>query len=86
MGKGKPGRGPIYSTVVKRHTLSLVKRYNATQAMNILRAGPKDELAKLRNPRIVPKALSISMPTILAWAAEAAIELTQGRPKLKKAA
>jgi hypothetical protein len=83
---GKPGRGPFYTPAVKRHVLSLVRKHNATQAMRILRAGVNDPLSDLRNKKLVPLPIPISMPTILGWAKAEAITLVHGRPKYKKAA
>lgn len=80
--KKSPGRGrpAVYVGAVVTHIVSLVKRHNATNARAILNAGPRNAIRALRNLELVPKALGISMPTILKFVHAKGVELPLGRP------
>ncbi|RDJ34939.1 MAG: hypothetical protein DWQ19_08885 [Crenarchaeota archaeon] len=82
-GRGRP---TVYTGNVAKHIASLVKKFNGVQAREILNAGPKTELAKQRNLKLVPKALNISLPTIYKLAEKAGVKLERGRPAEKAVA
>ena len=88
MAKRGRGRPVVYKGNVKKHIVSLVKKYNGQQARAILNArtsgkgvtAEEKELAAKRNLSLVPEALNISLPTIYGYAEEASVELRRGRP------
>lgn len=77
----KIGRPAFYTGNLKRHIVALIRQHNANGAMRILRADCKDPLAQHRNLKLVPNPLSISMPTLLKFAAQVKLKLHVGRPK-----
>ena len=76
----KRGRPVVYKGNVRKHIVGLVRQHNASGAQAILNAGPRTALAQERNLTLVPKALGISLPTILKFAKAAGVELHRGRP------
>ncbi len=79
MSKGR-GRPRKYTGNVARHIAGLVNKLTAVHAREALNAGPKNSLRTMRNLKCVPKALGISMPTVLKIAAEHKVVLHPGRP------
>lgn len=79
----RKGRPPVYTGKVKSHILSLIRKHGLTHARRILMAETDTLLADERNLKIVPNALSISMPTLSKFADEAGIERKMGRPDTK---
>jgi len=60
--------------------IHLVRKYNISQAMDILNAAPGTSLASHRNLDIVPAPLGVCYPTLIRFAKEAGIEKRRGRP------
>jgi hypothetical protein len=80
---GKPGRPPLYFGEVKAHIADLIKQHNASHARLILNARPDSNRGKLRNLKLIPRPLGISMPTLLTIAESAGVKLQRGRPRLE---
>ena len=80
MSKRGVGRPAVYKGNVRKHIVSLTVRHNASTAQDILNASPRSAQGRLRNLTLVPKALGISLPTILKFAKAAGVELHRGRP------
>ena len=78
--KRGPGRPSVYTGNVKKHIVGLIRKYGATGARNILNAEEGTENYALRNVKLIPNALGISLPTLGKFAAEAGVELHRGRP------
>ena len=76
----KRGRPSVYIGPVKRHIVSLIRRYGLTGAMKRLNARAKTVLSRDRNTNLIPKPLGISLPTLGGYAKEANITLYRGRP------
>ncbi len=74
------GRPVVYGGAKARHIVALVRKHRALGAMKILNATPKSELGQLRNLKLFPKKVGISMPTILKLSHAAGVELKRGRP------
>lgn len=64
MAKGQRGRPVVFKGAEKRHILSVIRKHGLTKGREVL-AGEK---------------VSISLPTMGKFAAEAGIELSRGRP------
>ena len=79
----KPGRPAVFTGKVKKHIVSLVRRYGLTGARKRLAAENSTELSNDRNKKVVPNPLKISMPTLAKFAAEDEVEVPQGRPSAK---
>lgn len=79
MSRG-PGRPVVYKGNVARHIAGLVSKHNASHARAILNASPRSPLRSSRNVKLVPKALGISLPTVIKIAKAAGVELHRGRP------
>ena len=76
-----PGRTVTYPDGrVKNHMITLVRRYNISQALEILRAAPGTRLASKRNLTLIPSPLKISYPTLLKFARAAGVQKTKGCP------
>lgn len=77
--KGKsPGRPPVFVGKVKTEITRLIRKHGITGTRDIL-AAKKGELAEHRNAEIVPKPLSISLPTLVKLGQKAGITLKRGR-------
>jgi hypothetical protein len=74
------GRPCLYIGTVKQHMLDLIRKFNISQAMDILNAVPGTELALERDLGIVPAPLGVSYPTLLKFAKEAGIKKKRGLP------
>lgn len=85
-GRGRP---IVYGGSLKTYIATVVKKHGATNARSILNANGKSkksaELVAQRNVEIVPKALGISMPTLLKIAKDKGVTLRRGRPAVKAA-
>lgn len=81
-GRGRP---VLYVGNQAKHIAGLAKRYGAQKAQRILNANLKArgveerEMAGLRNLKLVPDALGISLPTIYKLAAANGVEFKLGR-------
>jgi len=83
-GRGRPA---VYTSKnLLKHIASLVKRHGATGARAILNASKGDELVGQRSAKLVPKALGISLPTVLKIAKAQGVVLKRGRRTGSKAA
>jgi len=78
-GRGRP---PVYTGNRLSTIVEMVKEHGALKTTNILRADGRQKLADLRDQRVFPKRLSISMPTVLRLAKDAGVQLSRGRRKL----
>ena len=81
---GQRGRPKLYTGKVAQYIAKLVNTYGATHARSILNAAGRDAVSiynkGLRDLKLVPEALGISMPTVLKIAKENGVELHPGRP------
>ena len=78
------GAPATYVGEVREYIVALVTAHGATNARKILNANGLKQNKKwlvLRDAAVCPKALGISMPTVLKFAHKAGIKLTAGRPK-----
>lgn len=81
------GRPPVFVGPVKAYIVRLLKKVNnITHVRKILIAKKGTKWYAQRDLDIVPKPLSISVPTLRKFAEEAAIEFALGRPAEKQAA
>lgn len=77
--KGKsPGRPPVFVGKVKTEITRLIRKHGITGTRDIL-AAKKGDLVAHRNADIVPKPLSISLPTLVKLGQKANITLKRGR-------
>ena len=79
-GVGAPA---TYIGEVREYIVALVKVHGATNARKILNANSRQnrKWLPLRDTTVCPKALGISMPTVLKFAHAAKVKLAVGRPK-----
>ncbi len=69
MAKGMRGRPVVFKGNTKRHILSVIRKHGLTKGQVVL----------------ANEKISISLPTMGKFAAEAGIELSRGRPASKAA-
>lgn len=73
------GRPPVYTGAVKAHIVALIRDHGASGARRILKARKGTANYALRNADLVPKPLSICLPTLFKLAAKAGCGLVPGR-------
>jgi phage tail protein X len=79
MAASKRGRKPSCNYEQRRHIASLVNQHTASRTQAILAANPGTALAKLRNARLFPKPVKLSVPTLCRYARDHGVELNRGR-------
>lgn len=75
----KIGRPQVYTGKLRKYIAKLAKKSGAMGARALLNATPKKAREGGRDLDLVPKALNISMPTILKIAKEHGVEFQMGR-------
>ena len=73
------GRPPKYVGALKDHIVEVCHDYTLSDVRTILNADRRTIEGKMRDTKLVPKPLGISMPTLSKIAKEAGIDIRPGR-------
>jgi hypothetical protein len=72
-------RPKLFSGVKAQKIVSMVEKFGAAQTAEILGSRSDAELASLRDKRVFPSRVSVSVPTICRIAREGGLVLSVGR-------
>jgi len=75
----KRGRPAKFVGNAAKHVASLVRKHGGLATVAILGASARSERGQLRNQKLFPKPISVSVPTVCSVAADYGVELRRGR-------